>query len=771
MFLKNCTTALILAVLGTPMFAEESVQRHWAWQTLRRPTLPELDEGIDDCWTHNPIDAFVFAKLNDVGVQPLPRADRRVLVRRVYFDLIGLPPTPQQQRSFLADDSRDAWSNLVDRLLSDPAHGERWARHWMDVWRYSDWDGYNNELRGSQRHIWRWRDWIVESLNADKGYDRMIVEMLAGDEIAPTDPDVLRATGFLARNYHNSNRDIWLDATVEHTAKAFVALTINCARCHDHKYDPVSQREYYAFRAIFEPHNVRTERLPGQSNLNKDGVARVFDAKPDEPTYLYEGGNEKMPRKDDPVAAGTPAAFATPLEYASVEVPTEAQYPFLRDFVEKEDIGAAERKLANAFQKDDADSELKEHAVAAAQEELASLRARWAADKARYGGLAEDQDEQTLDHLRRAAVVAEQVAKRANARLVLTTKQKALAKAEAEKKNVDKARKEVEEAQEILDALADGPGDDASYTPVGKAYPATSTGRRLALARWITRPNNPLTARVAVNYVWMHHFGKPLVENVFDFGLRTPDPVHRALLDWLAVELIDHDWSLKHLHRLIVNSHTFRLASFCDDVQLWQGNRQLDFENALFWRASVRRLEAEVIRDSLLAIGGNLDRTTGGPDIDFRKGESIPRRSLYFRHAYEKQMPMLVIFDAAAPTECYRRSRSIIPQQALALANGPLAVDQARWLAKQLSDTHIESEEFIRAAFATLLCRECTELELGTCLSFLSEQAELLSDVAGLTQFEGAAKSRIAPAEDAGQRARENLVHTLMNHNDFVTVR
>ena len=197
----------------------------------------------------------------------------------------------------------------------------------MDVWRYSDWSGYKEEIRNSARHIWRWRDWIVESLNADKGYDRMATEMLAGDELAPTDPNTLRATGFLVRNWEKFNRNTWLEDTVEHTAKAFLGVTMNCCRCHDHKFDPISQVEYFQFRAIFEPHEVRTERVPGQPDVLKDGLPRVCDLKPDAPTYLLERGDEKRPKKDEVIKPGVPEAFGSQLKIAPVDLPVTGLLP------------------------------------------------------------------------------------------------------------------------------------------------------------------------------------------------------------------------------------------------------------------------------------------------------------------------------------------------------------------------------------------------------------------------------------------------------------
>jgi hypothetical protein len=267
-------------------------REHWSYHPPSRSAVPQ---GQMTAWVRNPIDAFIAAGLESQGLSPAPATAKSTLLRRVYLDLVGLPPTRDELAAFLADDSPHAYEAVVDRPLASPQSGERWGRHWMDVWRYSDWSGYRQEIRNSARHIWRWRDWIVESLNADKGYDRMATEMLAGDELAPTDPNTLRATGFLVRNWEKFSRTAWLESTVEHTAKAFLGVTMNCCRCHDHKFDPISQAEYFQFRAIFEPHQVRTERVPDQPDVAIDGLARVCDMKLDAPTYLLERGDEKRP--------------------------------------------------------------------------------------------------------------------------------------------------------------------------------------------------------------------------------------------------------------------------------------------------------------------------------------------------------------------------------------------------------------------------------------------------------------------------------------------
>lgn len=742
---------------------------HWAWQPIDRSIL----DGIPESTEGNLIDQLIAAGQSGSGVVPLPPADARTQLRRLYFDLTGLPPSVQQQREFESSPTEENWTRIAEQLLASPAYGQRWARHWMDVWRYSDWDGYKNELRGSQRHIWRWRDWIEESLTNDNGYDRMIVEMIAGDEVAPGDPSVLRATGFLARNFHKSNRDIWLDATVEHTAKAFLATTINCARCHDHKYDPISQKDYYAMRAVFEPHHVRTERLPGESNLEKDGLVRAFDKTPDEKTYLYFAGNEKRPDKDNPVAAQIPHFFDQPFDVAPIELPLVAFAPDTRAFVQREETAVAEATVKKARDKaETAPSELAESQLSVAQANLASLTARWEADLVKLKELNETPNK----NLTADAVAAEQAAVLAQAKHDVLVAELAIQKIEKEKPDSKQAidaklSKTLGDAKaKLAKLIAKNETPPAKYTPAIKEYPRQSTGRRRAFARWIASPDNPLTARVAVNHIWVRYFGRPLVANVFDFGLRSPQPAHWRVLDYLAAELVDNNWSLKHVHRLIVASCVYRRASHAPGPEIAANTKQ-DPDNTLLWRANVRRLDAEAVRDQLIFVAGNLDPKRGGPDIDFKEGESVYRRSLYFRHAYEKQMTMLVLFDGAAPTECYQRSESIVPQQALALANSPLSFDQSRAAAKLIWKGAEDDAEVISLAFERLLGRCCTEAESTACVEFLERQTRLHSDPSKLEVLPGKSKGLSTPAQSPAERARENLVHTLVNHNDFVTLR
>jgi mono/diheme cytochrome c family protein len=780
---------------GAASPADEAPQKdpreHWAFRPPVRPTLPPV---ADQACVRNPIDAFLAAEHARRGLKPAPPSDPATLLRRVTLDLTGLAPTPEALRAFLADPSEAAYEEAVERLLASPAFGERWGRHWMDVWRYSDWYGFQAEVRHSQPHIWRWRDWIVESLNEDKGYDRMVVEMLAGDEVAPDDPDSLRATGYLVRNWFKFNRNVWLQDTVDHTAKAFLGITFNCARCHDHKYDPIAQTDYYRLRAFFEPHDIRTDRLPGQPDTAKDGLVRVYDAHAETPTYLFVRGEDMQPDKDRPLTPGLPGILGSTLEVAPQTLPPSAHYPALRPHVRAETIAAAESVVAKA--KTDLDAAL--NAVVAAEPgtaerdraeqrreaalkgltaalaDLASIRARIEADDARFAtqpdskradiaGFLASRAERRAAILKAEAEVAQAASDLAQAEGRLPADPKARGEADQIKARAEQARKRLAELNAAPAKFA------TAYTPIVPAYPATSTGRRLALARWIVGRENPTAARVAVNHVWMRHFGEPLVPTVFDFGNNGKPPSHPELLDWLAVELMDHGWSLKHLHRLIVTSHAYRMRSSApaDDP-----NVGIDPANRYLWRMNPRRMEAELVRDNLLHAAGDLDPALGGPELDQATALATHRRSLYYRHAPEKQAVFLQLFDAANTTACYRRDMSIVPQQALALANSTLALAESRRLASKLSEeAGPDDEAFIGRAFVRVLGREPSAEERSACAGFLASQAERLSRASSLTPFADGPPCPVPAASDPKGRAREGLVHVLVNHNDFVTIR
>lgn len=998
---------------------EPDPRQHWAYQAPDRPEVPTVANAG---WVLNPIDAFIAAEHERLGLTPAAEADRATLLRRLYVDLIGVPPTREELHAFLTDMSPTAYEEAVDRLLADARYGERWGRHWLDIWRYSDWYGSRNinELRNSRRHIWRWRDWTIESINEDKGYDRMLQEMLAADELAPGDRNMQRASGYLGRSYYLFNRYVWLQDTVEYLGTSILGMTLKCCRCHDHKYDPISQEEYYQLRAVFEPLQVRTDEIPGrpqliQENVPKmaaigaklhDGYDCIYDGDLSAVTYLLERGNEKSPVTDVAIAPGIPDVFGLgDLEPKPVDLPVIAYYPELEpamreqrlasaadkvrqmqgkrdealaaterarkslaDFDAGTEVASAKTVLDESFEQEsdrwrplsgnwiykDGALHVTEpghfltittvdhhpqdfrarirykttekgsihsvgvafdvveakdwqavytypgvnsavqafhrqngretypargvvrHPIVIGEEitlELAvrglllnvwvngELKIAYTLPMARqpgsfalwtHTGTAEFYDvridslppatqlvadaaagapspftpstrgqyQQAVERANTAQQVAEaelklaqaeehalqaridaEVAKHsdppdpklkerthtANAAQHAVNEAKAyLAWQQAEQKvqtveNSEKADQTelakltaaAKEAETKYQSLKETkPAENVGYEPIGAVYPETSSGRRLALAKALTDRKNPLTARVAVNHIWLRHFGSPLVPTVFNFGLNGKPPTHPKLLDWLAVEFMENGWKMKHLHRLMVTSRAYRLASTLTDSS--SSNQAIDNENTFLWRANSRRMEAEVVRDGILHLAGELDLAMGGPDIDPEQADAVARRSIYFRHTPDQKPVLLEMFDAANPAECYQRDVSIIPQQALALANSAFSWTQARRIAGKLSsDGHGEKSDsdFVTAAFEHLLSRVPSTAERSRCEQFLTEQAKAYSNPAKLTPTQTGVAAAVAPSADPAQRARENLVHVLLNYNEFVTVR
>lgn len=974
--------------------AEKDPRQHWAFQPVQKPNIPEVDASH---WVRNPIDAWIALGQQQHGLTPLKEASRVQLLRRVSFDLIGLPPTAEEISACLNDTSPDWYEKVVDRLLADPRHGERWARHWMDIWRYSDWWGLGAQLRNSQQHIWHWRDWIVESLNDDTPYDEMVRLMLAADEIAPGDTDKLRATGFLARNYYIFNRMRWMDETVEHVSKGLLGLTMNCAKCHDHKFDPIDQVDFYKMRAFFEPYLVRMDMVPGEVDVNKDGLPRVFDALLEEPTYLYVRGDEARPDKSTVILPGVPELLAfDALNIQDVDLPPVAWQPARQPWVIESHVTASRERLNAALAKLETSKQAlqKAEAAAAAAEENSTAqkaspakfqplkedftelnRERWkivsgewshqagfvqqsmdgqkrsilqllqkvpqnfdatlrfrllggsryrsvgiafdtasAADRdprflvyasgyepgqkvqaayddngtwhypgngnkavtlkletdytlrvqargslmnvslngehqvawrspvPRDAGLLQlvtfdalarlqefqiselsddvelrstdsksqiavtpvqdakwnvsvaaanvevaqaelksiearaeamraswrDSDASALRDSKNAAVKSERALAVAKAKSALVDAEVAVERAAAEKKDdagkkLEKAKNELAKAeatfnQEVKEEdhfspLAGAKWSATRFQHTGRddpavEFPETSTGRRSALANWITDRRNPLTARVAANHIWSRHFGQALVPTTFDFGRNGKEPTHPELLDWLAAELMDHGWSMKHLHKLIVTSSTYRMGTSTagQAEQLAK-----DPDNHYWWRRMPIRLESQAVRDSVLALAGTLDETMGGPTVSPKDQEESLRRSLYFFHSNNEKNLLLTTFDEASVAECYQREQSVVPQQALALSNSRLVLESSQKIANQISKTEMSDEEFIRQAFLLLLGIEASPSEVADCQAAIAEWSQL--------------------PDATTESARGNLIWALINHNDFVTLR
>ncbi len=818
-------------------------RKHWSFVPPVRQALPSSRDSIP---TRNPIDAFLAQECEARGLAPLPPADPHVLLRRIHLDLTGLPPTREQLQAFLADPSDAAYRKVVDQLLASPQYGERWGRHWMDVWRYSDWYGRRAvpDVLNSYAQIWRWRDWIVRSLNEDKGYDRMVQEMLAVDEIAPTDDDNLVATGFIVRNFYRWNYNSWMKDNVEHTGKAFLALTFNCAHCHDHKYDPIKHEDYFALRAIFEPIEIRHDRVAGEPDPGPypkytygaaykpitSGMVRVFDEKLDAKTFLYTRGESRNIVPDrPPIPPGMPD-FLGGKAYQAVPVnlPAEASFPGLKLFVRQEEIKQRETALVTAEQVlakshvlvEKAGRELSEAEAAwnpdvprAFHDPLIGihafptetppppefLKARDAADVARLSLIVDELQHKAaqteLDAIR-ARIIADdhrsstegESTRRLASRVerLATTARTAVELARAERgitlvstktaADVKKARDARDKAKNAHDdTLAALGKDSADATPLSPIYPTQSTGRRSGLARWITDRANPLAARVAVNHIWRWHFGSPLVATTHDFGRNGALPTHPELLDWLAVELMEPSepgvapWSMKALHRRIVTSDAYCRNSHARSTDAIQA-RTLDPENRWYWRFPTTRMEAEVVRDSLLHLTGGLDTTIGGPDIDFTQGMTSRRRSLYFTHHGEAKMSFLEVFDAPNACDAYRRTTSVVPQQALAMVNNELLFTLSSELAKRLwswieqTDQDGRETRFVRAAFEQILSRPPSSGELEVSERFLAKQGEVI---------ERASQSMppTSPSDgDPQAKARRDLVHALFSHNDFVTI-
>lgn len=668
--------------LRTPGKITADDRAYWAFQPLKNTPLPNVDEA-------NPIDRFILARLTQEGLKPSPPAEPHSLIRRITFDLTGLPPTPEETDAFVRKGGgQKAVERLVDRLLASPRHGERWARHWLDLVRFAESDGYR--LDSFRPQAWRYRDYVIKAFNDDKPYDQFVREQLAGDELFPDNPDALVAIGFLTHGIYEFNqsdvRSQWssiLSEAVDVTSEVFMGLSMGCARCHDHKFDPILQKDYYALRAFFEG-LMPSEELPHVTAAAKAEHDRRLAAWAQKTAKIRAQIEAIEAPERAKVAATSTARFPRDIQ-DMLRKPADRRTP-----QEQQLATLAHRQLAFEYEK--LDTRIKGEA----KERLLQLRkdlAKFDADKPSPLPMCQSLRE---------------VGAQPPATLL------------PRKTNPEK----------IEPGFLTVMSQPAPTVTAPKHQ--VSSGRRAALAQWLTRPDHPLTSRVIVNRVWQQRFGRGLVATANDFGNLGDRPSHPELLDWLAQRFMQDGWSMKKLHRLIVTSKTYQQAALPSPLSpegrgvgvRGEPNVQAlkkDPDNRLLWRMTTRRLEAEQIRDAILSINGKLDLLQGGPSVELKE----PRRSIYLKATRNTRDPLLEVFDLPdAFVSTAQRNATTTSTQALFMVNSPMMLQQAQALGDVLHRSHKTDDERIELAFRLAFGRSPSSKEKALALSFLEEQSQ-----------------------------------------------
>jgi hypothetical protein len=664
-----------------------------------------------DQWSRSAIDAFISASLAREGLTPAPAADRVTLLRRATWDLVGLPPTPAESEAFLADERPDAYERLVDRLLASPNHGERWARHWLDLVRYAETDGYKQD--SYRPESWRYRDYVIRSLNADKPYTRFVLEQLAGDEALPGDPDALIATMYLRLGiYEYNQRDVrnqWsiiLNDVTDVTSDVLLGMGMSCARCHDHKFDPILQKDYYRLQAFFAP-IVWRENVPAAT---EDEIADY-----QKQLAVWEEATAELRRQiaeiEDPIKRNasqtTLVKFTDDLQVMMGKppherTPYEAQLVYLIEYQATDGEGKADIGAKLKGEKKEAWQKLK--------------------------------DEQAkFDHLRPAPIPFIPAVTDIGPippEVTIPGKRNA--------EPIEPGPLSVLESASHSSPLAPRADNDLSRSERS----TLTTGRRTALAHWIASPENPLPSRVLANRLWQHHFGRGLAESPSDFGRLGDPPSHPELLDYLASELLENDWSLKRLHRQMVTSATYRQASHGPDAAASAAKDPL---NRWLARMTVRRLSAEQIRDAAIAVTGELDPRMGGEGGDSGK---TARRAVYLKVHRNKQDATLDVFDVPDGISTMPvRNLTTTPTQSLFMINGPWMMLRAKAFARRLSQPSSATlDERIATAYTLAYGRSPTGDEARAATEFLRSTA----------------------ADD--QDALVDFCHVILNSNEFLYV-
>jgi cytochrome c553 len=722
------------------------------WWSFVRPVRPAVPVSKHPARVKNPIDAFVLAALEAKGLQPAPRASRRTLIRRVYFDLIGLPPRPEDVQAFESDPAPDAYEKLINRLLDSDRYGERWARHWLDVARFADSDGY--EYDRIRPNAWRYRDYVIRAFNQDKPYNRFILEQLAGDELPDRNYDSLAALGFCRNGpfigdmvlmQNEMTRQDELDDIVSTTSAAFLGVTMGCARCHNHKYDPLTQKDYYRMVSVFAPSvrtNIPLAPAPVVEKYERQVLAidRQVDKLTQQIRLLHKpvrGRLVEVKYKDLP----EPLQLAIKTEPAKR---TEAQKRQASQVIAT--VGVSETDLIAALSPEDRKKteELKK--------QIAEL------DKSKPPALPS------------AMAITDPTATPASNYFL-------------------------HRGSTLSKGSPVEPGPPQVLTASGReiGFPkpspqAKTTGRRLALAQWLANEANPLTARVMVNRIWQHHFGKGIVETPNDFGRMGAAPSHPQLLDWLATEFVRQGWSVKAMHRLMLASSTYQQVSNFTSVV----NQKKDPQNQQLWKMPLQRLQGEMIRDSILAVSGALNLKAGGPgvfpEVDpgliegspaetgqyqrwpvTKDGPELWRRSVYVTQMRTVTAPIMDLFDPPdVVSSCPKRNTTTVAPQALQLLNNKFVMGQSTLFAERLrNEVGKDPLQQIRRAFRLSYGRPPDAKELEASHGFLKKQATYHQGLAAKLQEQG-----VDPAEipEPAKSALIDLCHSLFNTNEFVYI-
>ncbi len=648
---------------GTPI--SDADRQFWSFRPVSNPPVPTAQDGG---WCRNPIDRFIFATLAQRKLSPAPEADRATLIRRATFELHGVPPTPAEADAFVADQSPDAYEKLIDRLLASPRYGERWARQWLDLVRYAESDGFKQDAY--RPAAWPYRDYVIRSINNDKPYDRFVAEQVAGDEIAPDDPDVIVATGFLRHTpYEYNQRDVprqWaemLNDVTDVTGDALLGLSVGCARCHDHKFDPISREDYYRLQAFFTPMLPRDDIPLATASERAAAATKMLPWEQKTAKIRAELQTIELPyvRKTADVALGK-----FPVEtQAILFTPADRRTPF-----ETQIAALANRQVYDPDENPPIQIDAKKDPqLKARHDQLRQQLAEFKSEKP-----TPLQRGQTVTDVGPAAPPtyipgdSAHVIEPGAPRVFESTAEPptpGLRYAEDRDSSTD------HEIPVFASTLRRGrPGESSLRLPEIHVS-STSTGRRTALAKWITDPHNPLTARVMVNRIWQGHFGRGIVATSSDFGRLGERPSHPELLDWLAAQFVQNGWHIKTIHRLIMTSATYRQASVGVEST---GARRIDPDDRLLWRMTTRRLDAEQIRDAMLASTGELNESNGGPPVD----PNVNVRSVYLKVLRNQRDRVLDAFDAPESfCSVATRNCTTTASQSLLLLNGDWPLKRA----------------------------------------------------------------------------------------------